>query len=186
VHIVDDQPDPVPEPAEIGEQPLDGRPAVQIGSRGQRPDQLRSGGRVPQCAEHRQPEPLRVALLALHRDPRDPLRQARRGDPGPQQQRLPAAGRRGYLGHPPRRAEPLEKPGSRDDSVRPHGAPPWQAPPLHYASPWSPADLDLRVTRHRILPPSGRVSPCGVTPAHPGGHEACCYPIQAKQNWSPP
>ena len=38
-------------------------------------------------------------------------------DPGPQQKRLPAARRCRHLGHPPRRAEPLEKPGPRDHSV---------------------------------------------------------------------
>ena len=89
--------------AQIGEQPLDDRPAVQIGSRRQRPDQLRPGGGVPQRAEHRQPEPLRVAFLTLHRHPRGTLGQAALADPGAQQERLPASRRRRYLGHPPRR-----------------------------------------------------------------------------------
>jgi hypothetical protein len=82
VHVVDHQPDPVLEPAEIGQQPLDDRPAIQIGSRRQRPYQLRPGGRVPQRAEYRQPEPLPVAFLALHRHPRNPLRQVRVAGPG--------------------------------------------------------------------------------------------------------
>ena len=126
VQVVDHQQDPVLQAAQIGEQPLDDRPAVQIGRGRQRPHQLRPGGGVPQRAEHRQPEPLRVALLTLHRHPRGALGQAALADPGAQQERLAAAGRRRYLGHPLCSAEQLEQPGPGDDTVsdarRPAGA----------------------------------------------------------------
>ena len=142
MHVIDHQPDPFPESAEIGQQPLDDRPAVQIGSRGQRPHQFRPRARGPQRAEHRQPEPLRIMLLALHRHPRGALRQVCLADPGAQQERLPASRRRGDLGYPACSAKKPEKPGAEDHAVpdrsgrgaggtgpfgRPHGAPPRQA-----------------------------------------------------------
>jgi hypothetical protein len=52
------------------------------------------GGRLPQRGQYRQPEPLRIPLIASGRHPRDALRQPRRArlaDPGSQQHRLPAA-----------------------------------------------------------------------------------------------
>ena len=52
------------------------------------------GGRLPQRGQYRQPEPLRIPLIAPGRHPRDALRQPRRArlaDPASQQHRLPAA-----------------------------------------------------------------------------------------------
>jgi hypothetical protein len=80
------------------EQPLDQRPAVQIRRTRQGPHQLRPGRRVPQRVGHRKPEPLRITLLALHRHPRRAVRQAGLSYPRRQQERLPAPGRRRYLG----------------------------------------------------------------------------------------
>ena len=47
VQVIDHQPDPVLQLGEIGQQPLDDRPAVQIGRCHQGPDQFRPGGRFP-------------------------------------------------------------------------------------------------------------------------------------------
>ena len=174
---------PVLEPAQIGQQPLDDRPAIQTGSRRQRPHQLRPGRRVPQRAEHRQPEPLRVALLALHRYPRRPLRQAALADPRAQQKRLPASRRRRQRGHAPRPAEQPKKPGPGDNPVpdlwssrsaggpgpagRPHGALLGRPRPLPYVlSAQRPAYLGLRVAAGshpgHFLPPGTITRPCDV------------------------
>ena len=67
VHVIDHQPEPVVERAEILQQPLDNRPAVQIRCRRQLPHQRRPGRGVPQRVGHRDPEPLRIVLLALDR-----------------------------------------------------------------------------------------------------------------------
>ena len=93
VHVVDDQPDSLAEAADIGEQPLHDRVTVQVGRGGQRPHQLRPGRGLPQRGEHRQPEPLRVALLALDGHLRGAPSQPRLGDPRAQQERLAASRR---------------------------------------------------------------------------------------------
>jgi hypothetical protein len=62
VHVVDHQPDPVPQLDQVLQQPLDDRPPVQIRRRRQLPDQRRPGRSLAQRAQHRQPEPLRVPL----------------------------------------------------------------------------------------------------------------------------
>jgi hypothetical protein len=115
VHVIDHQPEPVVERAEILQQPLDNRPAVQIRCRRQLPHQRRPGRGVPQRVGHRDPEPLRIVLLALDRHPGGALRQARLPDPGPQQERLPTAGRRRYLGEARCPPEPLEQLAAEDD-----------------------------------------------------------------------
>ena len=70
------------------------------------------------------PEPLRIALVVPDGHPRGPCRQARRADPGPQQDRLPAARRRRHDGHPGRRPEPFEQPGPGHDSPHARAADP--------------------------------------------------------------
>ena len=82
------------------QQPLHDRPAVQVWRRRQRPHQRRPGRRVPQRVGHRDPEPLRITLPALHRHPRRAPGQARLADPRPQQECLPAPRRRRHLGDP--------------------------------------------------------------------------------------
>src|ERR1700748_1905146 len=73
---------PVLQRREVGQQPLQDRPAVQIRRRRQLAYQPPPRGRLPQRAQHRQPEPLRIPLVALHRHPRRPFGQGRRLDPG--------------------------------------------------------------------------------------------------------
>ena len=159
VQVVDHQPDPVLQAAEIGQQPFDNRPAVQTWSRRQRPDQLRPGGRAPQRGEYRQPEPLRVAFFALHRHPRRPLRQVRIADPGAKQERFPTPGRRRHHGPAPGLGEQAEEPGPGDDS----------GPDRRSSRRAGPQPAG----RHpgRFIRP-GAKSPGGVTPAHPAGREA--------------
>jgi hypothetical protein len=154
VHVVDHQPGPILETAEIGQQPLDGRPAVQIGSRRQRPHQLRPGGRVPQGTEHREPEALRVALLALHRHPRGAVRQAALADPGVKQERLPL-------------------PAGADTSVtRPALPSSSNSPGRETTGPTAPS-----LTRPRPLPYVPQVRITRLCDAcSPAGHEACCRP----------
>ena len=88
--------------AEIGEQPLDDRPAVQIGSRRQRP---RPASTRRPCPAARRTPTARTAAGRVPRPAPAPTRHARPGplscDPGAQQERLPASGRRRHLGYPP-------------------------------------------------------------------------------------
>ena len=109
VHVVDHQPHLIGQRLQARQQPLDDRPAIQVRRRGQRPHQRRTGRGLPQRIEHRDPESLRIMLLPRHRHPRGALLQARRTDPRPQQERLPAPGRRRHLGNAPGPAEPLEQ-----------------------------------------------------------------------------
>ena len=118
VQVIDHQPDPVRQRRQVLQQPLGDHPPVQVRRRRQSPHQRRTWGRLAQRVSHRQPEPLRIPLAALDRHPRGPLRQARRADPRPQQGRLAAARRRRHHGHPGRRPEPLEQPGSGHDPSR--------------------------------------------------------------------
>jgi hypothetical protein len=74
VHVVDHQPDPVLQRHQVLQQPLSDGPPVQVGRRRQLPHQRGPCCRLAQCAEHRQPEPLRIALVAARRHPRDALR----------------------------------------------------------------------------------------------------------------
>jgi hypothetical protein len=69
VQVVDHQPDPVLQRPQVLQQPLDNCPAVKVGRRGQPPHRLGSGGCSTERAGHRDPEPARIALLAMHRYP---------------------------------------------------------------------------------------------------------------------
>jgi hypothetical protein len=81
VHIVDHQPEPVPQRRQILQQPLHHRPPVQVGHRGQLPDQPRPRRSLTQCAQHRQPEPLRITIVTPDRYPPGAVHQARLADP---------------------------------------------------------------------------------------------------------
>ena len=118
VHVVDHQPQPVLQRCQVRQQPLHDRPPVQIRRRRQRLYQRRPRTRLAQRGEHRQPQPLRIALTKPDRHPPRALGQARLTDPGSQQDRLAAARRRRHHGHPGRRPEPLEQPGTRNDTSR--------------------------------------------------------------------
>ena len=109
VHVVDHQPDPVLQPRQVFEQPLDDCPAIQVRRGGQRPHQRGSGRGRPQRVGHRDPEPLRITLLALHRHPGGAPGQDSLADPRPQQERLPAPGRRRHLSDARCSAEPSEQ-----------------------------------------------------------------------------
>ena len=100
VHVIDHQPQPVLQRRQVRQQPLGDRPPVQIRRRRHRLHQRRPRGRLAQRAQHRQPEPLRIALIPPGRHPRGAPGQARLADPGPQQHRLAAARRRRHHGHP--------------------------------------------------------------------------------------
>ena len=121
VHIIDHQPDPIFQRRQVLQQPLHHRPAVQVWRRRQLPHQPRPRRGLPQRAQHRQPEPLRIPLLPPHRHPRGAALQARLADPGPQQHRLPAPRRRRHHRHPRPRPKPPEQPNTRNDSSRTRG-----------------------------------------------------------------
>ena len=121
VHIVDHQPRPVRQRLQVLQQSLDDRPAIQVRRRGQGPHHGGTGRGLLERAEHRDPEPLRIALFPMHRHPCRALGQARRADPGPQQERLPAPRRRRHLGDAPGSAEPLEQRAARYDPAPDRG-----------------------------------------------------------------
>jgi hypothetical protein len=118
LHVVDYQPQPIFQRRQIRQQPLDDHPPVQVRRRRQFPDQRRSRGGLPQRAQHRQPEPLRIPLAALGRHPGGGARHTRPADPGPQQHRLAAARRRRHHVHPGLRREAPEQPGTGHDTPR--------------------------------------------------------------------
>jgi hypothetical protein len=118
VHIIEHQPEPVPQRRQVLQQPLHHRPPVQVRRRRQLPDQPRPRRSLAQCAHYRRPEPLRITFVAPDRHPPGAVDQARFADPRPEQHRLPAARRRRDHGHPGRRPEPLEQPGTGHDSAR--------------------------------------------------------------------
>ena len=117
MHVIDHQPEPVIQCRQVLQQPFHDRPPVQIRRRRQLPHQPRARRRPAQRAQHRQPEPLRITLATCHRHPRGALREIRLGDPGPQQDRLPAPRRRRHHRHP-RRLEPPEQPRTRNHPSR--------------------------------------------------------------------
>ena len=63
VHVIDHQPQPVLQRCQVRQQPLHDRPPVQIRRRRQRLYQRRPRARLAQRGEHRQPQPLRIALI---------------------------------------------------------------------------------------------------------------------------
>src|SRR5262249_759059 len=95
--------------------------------------------RPPQRIEHRQPERLRVALLAPHRHPRRTVAQTHRGDPRAQQERLPAPPCRHHMHPSLTRPHPLNQPTPPN---HPHLAPvpadPTAAAELGTTPTWSP------------------------------------------------
>src|SRR5262249_56226911 len=97
------------------QQPPDTPPPLQPGGGRPRPPPRSGRGRPPQRTAPRAPNPPRVALLRLHHPPPGAPGQPRRADPGPQQNRLPAPGRRRDHRHPPRTPQPLEKPAPADE-----------------------------------------------------------------------
>jgi hypothetical protein len=115
VHVVNHQAQGVLDQGEIRQQLLYYRPAVQVRRRHQLPHQLRPGGRTAQHVGDVDPEQLRIALRALYRHKRRVLFQARLGDPRAEQERLPAARRRRYLGDARRSVEPREQGTTGDD-----------------------------------------------------------------------
>ena len=121
VHIVDHQPGPILQRLQVLQQSLDDRPAIEVRRRGQRPHHGRTGGSLLERTEHQDPEPLRIAFFPPHRHPCGALGQARRTDPRPQQERLPAPGRRRHLGDAPGSAEPLEQRAARYDPAPDRG-----------------------------------------------------------------
>ncbi len=117
VHVVDHQPQPVLQRSQVRQQPLGDGPPVQVRGRRQRLHQLRTRAGTAQRSQDRQPEPLRILLIARRRHPRGVLRRAR-PDPRPQQHRLAAARRRGHHRHPGRPCQPLEQPGAGNHPAR--------------------------------------------------------------------
>ena len=69
VHVIEHQPEPVLERRQVLQQPLHHRPPVQVRRRRQLPDQPRPGSGLAQCAQHRQPEPLRITIVTPDRYP---------------------------------------------------------------------------------------------------------------------
>ena len=116
VQVVDHEHDRLVQRAELGDQALDDRVAVELRRRRELLDEpVRAGGGA-QLLDHREPEPLRVALAALDRHPGDAIAEAGVVDPRPKQDGLAAPGRRRDQRHATRHAgrEPLEQRSPRD------------------------------------------------------------------------
>ena len=99
VQIVDHQHDRLLERVQVGPQPLDDREAAE---RRRGLDPLHERVRADNTGERvddRQPEALRIALPAFHRDPDDPIGRPRRLDPGSQQHGLAAPRGRAHEDH---------------------------------------------------------------------------------------
>ena len=90
VQVVDHQHERLLEPLQLGQEPLDHHRAREARRRADPLDDL-VAGRVGERVDHVKPEPLRVTLAALDRDPRDGLVRLR--GPRPQQHGLPASRR---------------------------------------------------------------------------------------------
>jgi hypothetical protein len=124
VQIIDDQRDAAAGGAEFREHPVDHRPPVEIGRRGERFRLAGDWGGIPHGAEQGKPEELGVVLVAFHLDDGDPVPRAGTTCPDAQPRRLPAPGRsRDGRQLPRRRAiESGEKgvPGDQPGSRRSH------------------------------------------------------------------
>ena len=173
VQVIDHQPDPVVQRGEIGQQPFDDRPAVEIGRRHQGPDQLRPG--APSPAARRVPK----ARTAAGHAPRPAPVPTRPVPPGPPRRSRKRAGASSRFRAaptprspaPPRRAA-RKAPGGNDSSRR-AGA----AGALALPAGGRPHDALLDRPRPHPTPPADRSraaheSPCRVTPAHPAGDQA--------------
>ena len=167
MHIINHQPEPLLQSRQVLQQPLHDRPPVQIRRRRQLPHQPRPLGRLPQRAQHRQPEPLRITLAMCHRHPRGALREIRLADPGPQQDGLAAPRRRRHHRHP-RRLEPPQQPRTGNDTSRTRASGPAGNGLRSLARPHGTSSHDTNQPRRcssgicpgllasgRIAPPSG-------------------------------
>ncbi len=117
VEVVEHQPQRLVEAAEVLEQALDEVARVELATRGERSDHVRSRAGGAERADHGQPEPLRIALPPTDGDPCHPVLDVRFGHPGSQQRRLAAARRSGYERDARAGGERLEQCGARDDPV---------------------------------------------------------------------
>ncbi len=144
VQIIDDQEHALVLPGQFGEHPVHHGPPVQAGGAGRRFRAACAGGPAD-LAEQREPELLRVLLIALHLQHRDPVRRSEMRCPGAQQRRLAAPGRRRDDRYLPRgravkgseQPGPADQPGGRAGhgaSLNPHALPatdpvlpPWSA-----------------------------------------------------------
>jgi hypothetical protein len=102
--------------AQVAASLLDERPGIGIGLWGYRAHAGRAGSRTAHGVQHRAPEHLRLAVIALYRNPNGALRDARFADPGAQQIGLAAACRRRHFCHPARSTELLEQLATEDDA----------------------------------------------------------------------
>jgi hypothetical protein len=109
VQVVEHQPHPLIQRAQILHQASDDGRAVQTGGGGQLPHPPRPDRRPPQRLQNRQPERLPVALPTPHRHRRRPVAQTHRGDPRAQQKRLPAPRRHRHVHHTLPRAQPPDQ-----------------------------------------------------------------------------
>ena len=114
VHVIDHQPDPVRQRAQVREQPL-GRPAAAGICRRRGPHQRSADRGAAQPVGHRGPESLLVTPLCG--DPGGAVGQPRRADPRPQQRGLATPGGRRNLGDTGRCPEPGEQPVAEDHPV---------------------------------------------------------------------
>ena len=118
VQVVDHEPDTVLERRQVLQQPLDDPSAVE----GRRRRESPHGGRgAAERVDHRDPEPLRVALLVPDRHPRHRVREPRVADPRPDEQCLAAPRGRRDRNDPACPLEPLEQRAAENDPVR-HGS----------------------------------------------------------------
>jgi hypothetical protein len=101
MHVIDDQRDVAAGTSEVGQHPVDHRPLVELRCRGRQFRLAGGSGGMTDRAEQGKPELLGVLLVALHLQDGEPVPLTRTAGPGPQQRRLPAAGRRRDDRHPP-------------------------------------------------------------------------------------
>jgi len=118
VHVIDDQPDPLPQRRQVRQQALHDRLPVQVRRRRHGMHQRRARRCLAERAQHRQPELLRIPFAAPDRHPRGTAGHVGLADPGPQHDRLAAPRRCRHHGHAGRRREPLEQPGTGNDTSR--------------------------------------------------------------------
>src|SRR5258706_1100447 len=93
VQIVDDQDDGPALAGEFGKYPVDHGPAVETRCRRCRFRLTARAGGLPDCVQQGKPESLSIVLVPLHLEDGEPMLLTPTICPGPQQGRLPAAGR---------------------------------------------------------------------------------------------
>ena len=94
MQIVDDEQDRFVERAGPGDDPIHDSVAVEARRRADVLDRAPAARRTPQRVDGGKPEPLGVALVAVHRHPGGPLAEARRLDPRSKEDRLACTGGR--------------------------------------------------------------------------------------------